>query len=137
VSTFIHRALNRQEIIIWGDGEIVRDYIHISDVASALVTLSCCELSEADFIFNIGSGTGVTLNQVLTELEERLGRNIWVSRRKHGRPFDVPVSVLAIERAKQVLNWSPKLSLPEGIECTVADLQGHHPFSRLQPIELP
>jgi len=43
VSTFIHRALDQREIIIWGDGEIVRDYIHVSDVASALVTLICAQ----------------------------------------------------------------------------------------------
>jgi len=130
VSTFIHRALDRQEIIIWGDGEIVRDYIHISDVASALVALSSSALSDTDFIFNIGNGIGITLNEVITELEEHLGRNIRVSRQKHARPFDVPVSVLAIDRANRVLNWSPKLPLSAGIECTIADLKAHLPFSR-------
>ena len=137
VSTFIHRALGLQEIIIWGDGEIVRDYIHISDVASALVNLSCSALSATDFIFNIGSGIGITLNEVITALEQHLGRDIRVSRQQHSRPFDVPVSVLAIDRAKRVLNWSPKLSLAEGIQCTVADVEAHLPFSRLQPIDLP
>jgi len=129
VSTFIRRALDRQEINIWGDGEIIRDYIHISDVARALVALSCTALCDTDFIFNIGSGIGTSLNEVVTELEERLGRNIRVSRQKHARPFDVPVSVLAIDRAKRILNWSPKLSLSEGIQCTVADLEAHLPFS--------
>jgi len=130
VSTFIHRALAEEEIIIWGDGEIVRDYIHISDVASALVALSCSSPSDTDFIFNIGNGIGVTLNQVVTALEEHLGRNIRVSRQKHARSFDVPMSVLAIDRAKRVLDWSPKLPLSEGIECTIADLKAHLPFSR-------
>jgi len=131
VSTFIHRALGQQEITIWGDGEIVRDYIHVSDVASALVTLSCSAPSNTDFIFNVGSGIGITLNEVVMELEAHLGRIIQVSRQKHARPFDVPVSVLAIDRAKRALNWSPKLTFSEGIQCTVADLEARLPFSSI------
>ena len=130
VSTFIHRALNRQEIIIWGNGEIVRDYIHISDVASALVTLSCSARSDTNSVFNIGTGIGITLNEVVTELEAHLGRKIRVSRENTPRPFDVPVSVLAVDRARRILNWSPKLSFSEGIQRTVADLEACLPFSR-------
>ena len=129
VSTFIHRALNGQEIIIWGNGEIVRDYIHISDVASALATLSCSARSDADFVFNIGSGIGITLNVLVKELEAHLGPKIRVIRQNCPRPFDVPVSVLAIDRAKRILNWSPKLSFSEGIQRTIADLEAHLPFS--------
>jgi UDP-glucose 4-epimerase len=40
VTTFSHQALTGQRIVIWGDGEAVRDYVHISDVASCLVTLA-------------------------------------------------------------------------------------------------
>ena len=130
VTTFLHHALTEQTIVIWGDGEAIRDYVHISDVASCLVTLACAPRSDADFIFNVGSGVGISLNEIVTDLEMRLGRRLQVSRTKT-RAFDVPKSVLAIDRARRVLGWSPRLSLSDGIACTLTDLKADRPFSTL------
>ena len=128
ISTFVHRALKGSEITIWGSGETVRDYVHISDVASCLIALACSPWSDTDFVFNIGSGVGISLNEIVAELEMRLGRLIRV-RRTETRPFDVPVSVLAIDRARRILDWCPKLSFSEGIKCTLADIEANRPFS--------
>jgi UDP-glucose 4-epimerase len=130
VTTFLHHALTGQEIVIWGDGNVVRDYVHISDVASCLVTLACAPRTEADFVINVGSGTGISLNDIVTELEARLGHRLAVVRTAT-RAFDVPVSILAIDRARRVLNWSPRLSFSEGIMRTLADLEAGHIFSTL------
>jgi UDP-glucose 4-epimerase len=130
VTTFLHHALTRQKIVIWGDGKAVRDYVHISDVASCLVTLACAPRCEADFVFNVGSGVGVSLNEIITEIETCLRRRLTVTRTET-RPFDVPVSVLAIDRARRVLNWSPRLSFSEGIARTLADLEAGQSFSTL------
>jgi len=130
VTTFLHHALRGQRIVIWGTGDVVRDYIHISDVAKCLVKLAIGPKQE-DFIFNVGSGVGISLNDVVSELEMRLGRALDVSRTET-RAFDVPVSVLAIERARAVLDWTPALSFSEGIGRTLEDLSLQAHFSNME-----
>ncbi len=121
VTTFVHRALTNQPIVIWGNGEVVRDYIHVTDVASALVALALRPHLDKFRTFNIGSGTGVSLNDLIAELERRLNRRLDV-RREPARPFDVPVSVLDISRARNILGWTPRLPFAEGIARTMSDL---------------
>jgi UDP-glucose 4-epimerase len=130
VTTFLHKALAGEPIEIWGTGEVVRDFIHIADVADCLVTLAQAPLSGEDFVFNIGSGTGVSLNAIVAELEIQLHRKLHVTRTEK-RAFDVPINVLAIDRVKQTLGWAPKISLVDGIARTIADLTANSKFSTL------
>jgi UDP-glucose 4-epimerase len=129
-TTFLHQALTDRTITIWGDGEAVRDYIHISDAAGGLVALACAPQSDGPWIFNIGSGHGVSLNGIVTELEARLGRKIKV-RYEPGRPFDVPISVLDVTLARAVLGWSARLSFSDGMVRTLQDLEQGGAFSNL------
>ncbi len=130
VTTFLHRALTNQPIVIWGDGEVVRDYIHVTDVAAALVALAVAPRLDQFQTFNVGSGTGVSLNAIIAELENRLNRRLNV-RREHSRPFDVPISVLDITRARQALSWRPCLSFSDGMKRTMADLMANADLSTL------
>ncbi len=130
VTTFLHHAVTGQEIVIWGDGEVVRDYVHIADVAAFMVSLALAPRDNDEFIFNVGSGTGISLNQIVAELEQRLGRRLPV-RRTATRAFDVPVSVLAIDRARRALGWSPKLTFADGIQRTILDFEAGQTFSTL------
>ena len=132
VTTFLYRALNHEPISIWGDGEAVRDYIHVADAAAGLVTLACTpDAPGAAHIFNIGSGQGVSLNGIINELEAELGRTLDV-RREPARPYDVPVSVLDVSLVRDTLEWVPRLSFVEGIKRTLADLERGSDFSSLQ-----
>ena len=79
-TTFLHRALTGQPIFVWGDGEVIRDYIHVSDAAAGLVAVASAPRHEDRWIFNIGSGQGVTLNGIITELEAHLGTRVNVCR---------------------------------------------------------
>jgi UDP-glucose 4-epimerase len=121
-SIFLQRALAGEPIEIWGDGGIVRDYIHITDLVSGLLALSEARLDCAsdDAVFNIGTGEGTSLRQLLALLEAQLGRSLKI-RILPGRGFDVPVNVLDITRASDVLGWRPKLDLRLGLERTAAD----------------
>ena len=115
VGVFLHHALKDLPIQIWGDGNVTRDYIHISDVAEAFV--KALEYVGEKRVFNISSGTGVSLNDLIEVLEEVIGRPIDRSYLP-GREFDVPVSVLANDLAKEELNWSPIVSFRDGIKRT-------------------
>lgn len=115
VGVFLHHALKGIPIEIWGDGSVTRDYIHVSDVAEAFVR--AVEYSGAQSCFNISSGTGTSLNELIGILEQVLGQPI-VRRYLPGRSFDVPVSVLCNNLAQEELKWAPSISMRDGIART-------------------
>ncbi len=116
VGVFLHRALCAKPVEIWGDGSVTRDYIHVQDVAEAFAR--ALEYAGPEHVFNIGSGSGTSLNELLGMLEHALGKPV---ERNYlpGRPFDVPASVLNNELALRELGWAPSISLQEGILRTV------------------
>ena len=61
VTVFLDKALRNEEIEIWGDGSVVRDYFYVSDAVSAMTKALAYEGSSG--VFNIGSGVGQSLNR--------------------------------------------------------------------------
>ena len=116
IAVFLYKALHNKTIEIWGDGSITRDYIHISDVVSAM--LQTLSYSGSQRIFNIGSGIGISLNEILHEIEIICGHAVKKTYLP-GRQFDVPCNVLNIDRARETLHWQPKVSFSQGIKETV------------------
>lgn len=121
VGVFLHHALKGKPIDIWGDGSVMRDYIHVSDVADAFV--NALEYTGNKKVFNISSGVGTSLNELLGMLENALGKSI-DRRYLPGRPFDVPVNVLSNDLARKELKWSPVISMQNGIARTVEWMAG-------------
>lgn len=115
VGVFLHHALQNIPIEIWGDGSVTRDYIHVSDVAEAFV--SALAYTGKRSLFNISSGAGTSLNQLLAMLETTLGKPI-ERRYLPGRAFDVPVSVLSNALARDELGWHPQTSMQAGLDRT-------------------
>ena len=116
VAVFLHKALIDEPIEIWGDGEVVRDYLYVKDAARALVRALAYEGPQQ--VFNIGSSRGHSLNAVLREIEVLLGRPVKV-RYTESRSFDVPDNVLAITRASAELGWTPTTGFTEGLARTL------------------
>lgn len=115
VGVFLHRALRNAPIEIWGDGTVTRDYIYVGDVADAFVR--ALNYDGPHRVFNISSGTGTSLNQLIEMLEAALGQPV-ARKFLPGRPFDVPVSVLCNQLAKTELGWSPSVDMRSGIART-------------------
>ncbi|MDD1607042.1 MAG: NAD-dependent epimerase/dehydratase family protein, partial [Methylococcaceae bacterium] len=117
VGVFLHHALKDIPIEIWGDGSVTRDYIHISDVAEAFV--KAVNYTGSHSVFNISSGQGISLNELIVLLENVLGKSI-ACRYLPARPFDVPVSVLCNQLAQEQLQWTPLTSMTNGLIRTAA-----------------
>lgn len=115
VAVFTYQALRGETIQIWGDGEVIRDYLYVGDVAEALVKVAAYRGSHR--VFNIGSGEGRSLNELLARLEALLGRSV---KREYlpRRPFDTPVNVLDTTLARRELGWKPHTSLEAGLART-------------------
>lgn len=113
VAVFLNKAMKGQSIEIWGDGSVVRDYVYVSDAIRAMIKVT--EHDGDIRLFNIGSGLGKNLNEILVAIETVLNRSVQRIY-KPGRLFDVPVNVLDIHRASQHLDWRPEVSFAEGVQ---------------------
>jgi len=120
VNTFLYKALKGECIEIWGDGLVVRDYIYIGDVAK--VMLQAAQYDGPFKVFNIGSGVGKTLNDIIVAIEGCLGKKLKTSYLP-GRAFDVTRNVLDITRACSHLGWRVETSLEEGLQRTAVWIQ--------------
>ena len=121
VPVFLGKALRGEPLQIWGDGSTVRDFLHISDVVAAL--LAAAHYQGEERLFNVGSGEGLSLNQLVALLGAELQRPLAVEYLP-ARGFDVPTNVLCIERAQRCLGWSPTVSVAEGLHSLCASLNG-------------
>ena len=115
VAVFLDRALRDQPIQIWGDGSVVRDYVYVGDAVDAI--LKAARFQGEPRIFNIGSGVGASLNQLVAEIGKLLGRPVRVEHTE-ARALDVPVNVLDCTLARRHLGWSARTSLGEGLQRT-------------------
>jgi UDP-glucose 4-epimerase len=117
IAEIVSRAINRDRIEVWGDGSVVRDFIFVDDVVDALEIAAGDDSDER--IFNIGSGTGRSVREVLATIEHSLASKLDIAW-KVGRAVDVPVSILSVKRARDKLGWTPKTSFECGIAKTIA-----------------
>lgn len=102
-----------QPIEIWGDGSIVRDYIAIGDVVDAFVRAIATE-GIAPGPYNIGSGAGSSVNDIIAMVFLAAGREVPV-RFSPARPYDVPAIALDSTKLRKHTGWSPRVSLQAGI----------------------
>lgn len=116
IATLISHALNNERIEIWGDGTAVRDFVFVDDVIDAL--LAAAKDESGARIFNIGSGRGRSLHEIIAAIERLLGKKLDISF-VAGRPIDIPVSIVAVDRAREILGWKPKTSLEMGLQKTI------------------
>ncbi len=115
VTTFTYKALKKEEIFVYGDGTVVRDYIYIDDAIKAIINIGNSEGDER--LYNVGRGVGTSINQLLKTIEETLDIELKV-RHIRGRPVDVPVNYLDISKYERHFGKLNPVSLQEGIKKT-------------------
>jgi UDP-glucose 4-epimerase len=116
ISMLISRGLYGESIDIWGDGSAVRDYIFVNDVIDAM---EAAMLDQSDArIFNIGSGAGKSLLEIIDSIERLMNTKLRITW-KGVRSVDVPKFILAVDRAKEILRWTPRTAFERGLEKTV------------------
>jgi len=121
IPVFLGKALKGEAIEIWGDGEVVRDYIYIGDLVDGMYRAAATETSSRSF--NLGSGTGTSLNEIVEIIRRVTSREVKVEY-KAKRKFDVPKTYLDISRAREELHWSPVTPFEIGIRRTWAFVEG-------------
>jgi UDP-glucose 4-epimerase len=112
IGAFLHRIVEGKPIDIWGDGSVVRDFIHIDDVARSFV--AAVKYTGPEHVFNIGTGKGHSIKQVVELIESIIGHSVECSYLPQNS-LDVPKNVLDITRIRSEMGWEPTISLSEGI----------------------
>ena len=112
-----HGSLEKSKhwvVKLWGDGSAKREFLHVDDLAAAL--LVCMERYDSEEIINIGTGEDVTIKELAEMIVEVTGYKNdyeWDTSKPNGTPR----KVLNVDKMK-ALGWEPKISLREGLEST-------------------
>lgn len=115
IAAAMEHAYRGTKMLVWGDGSVERDFVHISDVAIAFI--KACTYQGACDVINIGSGQSTPLLTVLEGVEKISKRKIDVCFDRD-RDIDVHCNRLDISLAKRELDWSPSVDLQEGLRRT-------------------
>jgi len=104
------------EVVLWGTGLPRREFLHVDDLATAV--LLCMERYDDDQILNVGVGSDVTIKElagIIASVTGFQGEILWDS----SKPDGTPRKVLDVSRIVE-LGWSPKITLKDGIIQTLA-----------------
>jgi nucleoside-diphosphate-sugar epimerase len=116
LSRFMLAILEGAQPVVFGDGEQSRDFTYIDNVVDA--SLRACEARDASGkVFNAGTGSRITLNQVLRLLEKICGQSIG-AKYDPPRSGDIRDSQADITLARKILGYEPRVNFEEGLRRT-------------------
>jgi len=128
VNRLIELALAGQVLPIYGDGSQRRDYIHVDDLVSALVSLAGSEASDGR-AFNVGSGEGTRMIDVARAIIELAGggRVEHVAWPALAGQIETGDFIADISRIRTEVAWTPTIALGDGLRKTIAHVRAHPP----------
>ena len=114
IPTLMYRILRKEDpVIIWGDGSAIRDFAYSRDVAEGVIL--ALYHGTGDGFVNLGSGTGVSIRELVETLHSFLDFNYRFDTEK---PSGFPRRVMDISLARERINYRPKTSLRDGLQIT-------------------
>ena len=115
VKIFLERAREGKPLIIYGDGEAVRDFIYVGDVVDALIKAALSGKASGR-ILNIASGKPTRVRELAEAVVKETGvKIIYESERR----WEIKFSLADISLAKKLLNWNPKIYLIDWIRSSL------------------
>ena len=122
VTTFIYNSLINRPLKVYGDGTVVRDYIYIDDCINGIINVM--QDHSRYSVFNLGSGVGISVNDVISIIKDTLKAKADVQYMK-GRKADVPINFLDVSRYEEVYGKLNHTSFEDGIRKT-AEYMKHY-----------
>ncbi len=119
IPKFLTAIARGEKPILYGDGEQSRDFVFVLDVVEANLRAAAATRGVGGRVFNVGSGQSASLKQVLDKLGQILGHSIEADRREP-RPGDVKYSRADIAAAAGLLQFTPSVSLTDGLTKSLA-----------------
>ncbi len=123
VAIFCGRILDGRPLTVFGDGRQTRDYVYVVDVADAVYRAATTTLPAPGRVderaFNIGTGIATSVVDLASTLSRAANATAPIEFAP-SRPGEQMQSYLRVERARDVLGWSPRMSLERGLAETFA-----------------
>jgi nucleoside-diphosphate-sugar epimerase len=117
IPNFIGKMLKEEKPSVFGDGEQSRDFLYVSNVVEANILASRASEVSGE-VFNIAGGEKTTINSLVKELNEVLGKEIKPAY-DDPRSGDIKHSYADISKARKMLKYEPAVSFSEGLNETV------------------
>lgn len=112
INAFLERVRAGEPVRIWGDGGAVRDFVHTDDLVSAIAALVAAD--GRDEIFNLGTGEGVSVRELIALIGEVVGRPVELEPMP-GAYTEVRRNVLDATKLRERVGWKPQIALRDGI----------------------
>lgn len=110
------QAQGKQEVVVWGTGEVTRDFLYVDDAAAGIV--QAVTRYDGDLPVNLGSGVEIRIKDLVQKtalLTEFRGKITWDTSKPDGQRR----RCLDISRAKQFLGFQPTVDIDEGLQRTI------------------
>ncbi|MDH7477212.1 MAG: NAD-dependent epimerase/dehydratase family protein [Candidatus Bathyarchaeota archaeon] len=120
IAIFVRKAMQKETITVFGDGNQGRCFIHVDDLARGNV--AALQPSASNQIFNLAGSEFVTINKIVEALREKF-KNLKIEHAPP-RPHDFKGAIVSIEKARQLLKWEPKISFKNGLKDFITYMQG-------------
>ena len=104
-------------VLLWGSGTPLREFLHVDDLAQAIIIKLLSESSNS--IYNVGSGEEISIKNLAIKIQRVIGykgKSVWDNSKPDGTPRKLLDSSLISQ-----LGWKPKINLDEGIRLTYED----------------
>lgn len=112
ITKFQENIQNNSSLVIFGDGTVTRDFVHVDDIVDA-ITLAISHLKNS--IYNIASGVSTSISNLAETMIAISGKDIKIIYQP-SRSGDILFSASDISLAKETLKFTPKISLKNGLE---------------------
>lgn len=112
IPTMLAAARGRSEFIAWGDGDAVKDYLHIDDLSAAVGAALQGQLQGT---YNVASGESRSLSEVANLVEACLGTSLTI-RHEMAKPWDVQHGRYSHDALTEATGWAPKVLFEEGLK---------------------
>ncbi|MFK5951348.1 MAG: NAD-dependent epimerase/dehydratase family protein [Methylococcales bacterium] len=112
ISTVLNNVIHSKTTMVYGDGAAIRDYIYVKDMAQLIHKVLS---SSHTGIYNVGSGTGYSINEIIETIESVTGMTV-PTLYKDKRGFDVKKIILDCTLAEENFDWKATTSLASGIK---------------------
>jgi UDP-glucose 4-epimerase len=127
VAIFCGRILNDRPLTVFGDGLQTRDYVYVGDVAQAVWLAATQPLPEKGRLdaraFNIGTGEGTSVLEIAKLLQQAARSSVPIEFAPR-RPGEQQESFVEVTKAREILGWTPEVSLAEGLAKTYSWFAG-------------
>jgi UDP-glucose 4-epimerase len=120
ITQFISKLEKNLPLVIFGDGEQTRDFVHVQDVAEA--TILALKKGIAGETFNIATGVATTINQLASTLLQVTNKTRTKLVHSEPRKGDIRDSVADISKAREKLHFNPSISLTKGLKALAKNM---------------